>query len=151
MDVRAEIRRLTAAELTIVAAASLLFIDSFLPWYRYCVKVELLGLNECGTSSAWDSALSVLAILVAVALATQIVLMRVARVEMPALGTLTWRQAHLAAATGVLALVVLELIVGESPAQRWIGLYTAVVLAAALLYGALRQRGTPPRPESPGA
>jgi len=143
MDIRTEIRRLTAAELTVVAAAVLLFVDSFLPWFRYCVSIEILGLDKCASTSAWDGALSLLAVLVAAAMAAQILAVRFGGVQMAAPGTLTWGQLQMAAGAVVLGLVVLQLIIGKSPGQRWIGLYAALVLAAALLYGALRQRSTP--------
>jgi hypothetical protein len=72
--------RLSSADRILLVAGALFFIDTFLPWFRLCASAILgtnLGLNVCGSTSAWGypaGFLGVLAALFAIALVAWLVL-----------------------------------------------------------------------------
>lgn len=124
---------LSIGEKIIIIAGTLFFIDGFLPWFDYDV---VGGPNRSGWSGDF-SFLSIIAILAAVVMVAQIVVARFTEVQLPALPQgLTWTRVHLGLAGYVAFAVVIRLIVGESTgpidADMAIGLWIAVVLAAAL-------------------
>jgi drug/metabolite transporter superfamily protein YnfA len=143
------LNRLTLGGRIVAIAGLLLFIDSFLPWFRACAELPAIlgGGKVCGgTHNAWNNALSLIAVLVALAL-VGLVLAELAGTELPALGTITWAQVQLIAGGVVALFVVLQVLIGDSGASRSYGAYLGIVFAAALLYGTfLRSREPSSRP-----
>lgn len=135
------LNRLSTGGRLIVAAGLLLFIDSFLPWFRACVDLGGLlggeGGEVCGDAhTGWSNALSLLGILLAVAMAVVVVL-QASGTALPALGSLSWSQVMLGAGVLSALLIVLQLIVGDSPGERAYGAWIGAVLALLLLAGAV--------------
>ena len=113
----------------IVAAAGLLFIDSFIPWFKW----------EYGPFSATRSAssypLAWLAVLAGVAMAAQVVLTKLTEVDLPEkLGNLSWGKVHMIAGIAVAVLVLLQTLMGDSPADRSFGTFLGIAFAGALAY-----------------
>ena len=131
-------KALGLGEKIILIAGPLLFIDSFLPWYKY----DVAGFGG-PSKSGWGGdggIFSILAVLAALVMAAQITVARFTTVKMPALPQgFTWPKVHLGLA-GIAAVgVVLRFIIGESTAgfdaDRTFGLFIGVVVVAALAVG----------------
>lgn len=123
----------TTGERVIVIAGTLLFFDSFLPWFRTCFS--FFGSTTCPDHGAWSNVFSALAVLIAMVMVAQVVVRHVSTHEMRRPGNLTWGQAHVYAGALTLALVILQLLVGDDPLGRSYGLFAGLVLAGALAYG----------------
>jgi hypothetical protein len=132
-----DLNKLTPSEKIIGAAGILLFIDSFLPWFRFSV------FGASATQSGWSNVFSLLAVLVAVVMVAQIILSKFTAVDLPNLGNLSWGQVHLFAGVGVLALVVLQFLIGDSPYGRAFGIYIGILLSAGLAYGGFMRSREP--------
>ena len=120
-----------------VGAGILLFVDGLLPWFRTCFNG--LGVKSCVTANAWDKPLSLLAMLLTLALVAEVIAVQLAKVTLPDLGSVTWGQVRLGASVAVLALIVLQLLIGIDPLSRYVFLYLGVVLAVALAYGTVQR------------
>ena len=86
--------------------------------------------------SAWqspDAIWSILATLIAVALAASILAVRFGNVRLPDLGSVTWGTAYLAGGAAVAILVFLKLI--SETSNLGFGLFIGIVAAAAIAYG----------------
>jgi hypothetical protein len=151
-----DIGKLSRGERIIGGAGVLLFADSFLPWFRYCLAIGNVGVlsihQPCASRGAWTNTLSVLALLVAIAMVAQIGVHHFSTARMSAPGTMSWGQAHLFAGFAVLALVVLQSLAGYHPYgiswHRAFGIYVGLVCAAGLAYGGMvRSREPEPTPE----
>jgi hypothetical protein len=131
---------------TIVAGTGVVFLlDSFLPWHRACI--EIFNQKTCGSESAWGTPFSLLATLLTVALVAEVVAVQMFEQKLPPVGTFTWAQVRLVVAGAVVALVVLQLLVGDSPLGRSYGMFIGLVLSAGLVYGTLtRNKETEPAP-----
>jgi hypothetical protein len=129
------IGRFTVGETMIVGFGSLLFVDSFLPWFRLCV--EFLGTGSCASASGWSNALSLLAVLVAVAMVAQVIAGRYAPGALSSLGTLRWGTIHLVAGAVSFGLIALQVAVGDDGIPRAYGAYAGLVLGAGLAAGGL--------------
>ena len=129
---------------TIVAGTGVAFlIDSFIPWHRSCF--DLVVTKTCASESAWGTPFSLLATLLVLALVAEVVAVQVFGQTLPAVGSFTWSQIRLVASGVVVALVVLQLLVGDSPLGRSFGLFIGLALAAGLVYGTLvRNKETEP-------
>ena len=130
-------RDLSTGAMITVGAGVLLFVDGLLPWFRTCF--EGLGINSCVSGNAWDKPFSLLAMLLTLALVAEVIAVQLAKVTLPDLGSVTWGQVRLGASVAVLALIVLQLLIGADPLSRYLFLYLGVVLAAALLYGTVQR------------
>jgi hypothetical protein len=130
-----DLGKLTPGERIIGAGGTLLFLDSFFPWFRYCVNVVLF--HRCVNHTGWSNILSTLAVLLAMAMVAQIAITRFTTSTVPTLGDVSWGQAHLFAGFAVLALVILQFLSGDSPLGRSVGLYIGLVLAAGIAYGGM--------------
>jgi hypothetical protein len=120
------IGKFTLGEAMIVGFGSLLFIDSFLPWFRICVS--FLGTASCGSVSGWSNALSLLGILVAVAMVAQVVADKYAPSALPRPGTLSWGKVQLLAGAFSFGLIALQVAVGDDGVPRAFGAYLGLVL-----------------------
>jgi multidrug transporter EmrE-like cation transporter len=123
----------TTGGAVVIGTGVVFLIDSFLPWHRTCIK--FLGNSACGSHNGWQTPFSLLATLLVLALVAEVVAVQVLEQKLPAVGTLTWPQIRLGVAGVALALVLLQLIVGDSGLGRSYGLFLGIVLAAGLLYG----------------
>ncbi len=145
-----KINELSLGEKIIGVTGILLFIDSFLPWFKKDFGVVSYSKN------GWGQFLSLLAILIAIALVVFVALRAFANLNLPEkLGNLGWGQVQLIAAAVSLALIVLQLAIGKSVSgvtiDRSYGIYVGVLLAAGMTYGAFLTTKDPARgPASPG-
>ena len=145
------IGKLSPGERVIGGAGILLFVDSFLPWFRYCLPIRNTAIlrisRPCVNHTAWANGLSALALLIAIAMVVQIAVRHYSSARMGAPGTMTWGQVHLFAGFAVLALVILQFLAGNSPMHRGFGVFVGVVCAAGLAYGGM-VRSREPEPTS---
>lgn len=125
--------KLRTSDKIIVGAGALLLVSSFLPWFRTCIRI--LGVGGCVSHNGWSNVLSLLGVLLGVAMAVLIVLERMGTVKLPDVGNLSWSQLYFFSGIAVAALVVLQLLVGDSPLGRSWGLIVGVVAAAGVAYG----------------
>jgi hypothetical protein len=149
-----KLKELTLGEKVIAASGILLFIDSFLPWFKKDIRT-VLGTGSI-SKNGWGQFLTLLAILIGLAMAVVAVLPKVAEVNFPEkLGNLSWGQVHMIAGIVALALIVLQLAIGKDyhglTIDRSYGLFIGVVFGAGLAYGGfLKSReATAPSPPSP--
>jgi hypothetical protein len=141
-----DIGKLSRGERIIGGAGVLLFVDSFLPWFRFCIGGVVF--RACAHHNGWSNALSALGLLVATAMVVQIGVHHFSSMRLSSPGTISWGQAHLFAGFAVLALVVLQFLAGDSPMHRAFGSYFALVCAAGIAYGGMvRSREPEPTPE----
>jgi len=131
------IGRFTLGEALIVAFGSLLFIDSFLPWFRICFS--FLGTGSCGSVSGWSNALSLLGILVAVAMVAQVVVDKLRPGALPSPGMLSWGRVQLFAGAVSFGLIALQVAVGVDGVPRAFGAYLGLVFVTGLAAGGLRR------------
>jgi hypothetical protein len=142
--------RLTLGGRIVAIAGLLFFIDSFLPWFRRCVDLGAFGGKICGSQSGWDRALSLLATLLVIALVVHVAL-ELAGTQLPPLGSITWAQVQLGVAAVAGLFVLLQFLIGVNGLNRSFGAYLGLLLAAAIVYGAvLRYREPAVRPFQPG-
>jgi hypothetical protein len=144
------LNRLTLGGRIVAISGLLLFIDSLIPWFRFCVDFSVLGAGgtRCASHSGWANALSLIAILLAIALVVQLAL-ELSGTDLPALGNVTWAQVQLAGSGLVLLLVLLQVLVGDDGLSRYVGAYLGLVIAAAMLYGAVLRYREPATPLPP--
>jgi hypothetical protein len=145
------LNRLTLGGRIVAIAGLLLFVDSLLPWFRVCIDLGAFGGNRCASHNGWDNALSLIAVLLAIALVVQVAL-ELAGTRLPALGSVTWAQVQLAAGALVALFVLLQVIVGDSGVPRSYGAWLGLVIAAVLAFGTyLRYQEPATRPIQPGS
>jgi hypothetical protein len=142
-----DLNRLTLGARIIALSGLLLFIDSFIPWFRACVDLGAFGGGKvCGSHNAWNNVLSLLAVLIALAMVV-LVIMEAAGNTLPPVGSLSWGQIYLIAGGVTAVFVILQVIIGDDGVSRSVGAYLGIVLAAALAYGGfLRSREPVNRP-----
>jgi len=142
-----DIGKLSRGERIIGGAGVLLFVDSLLPWFRFCIGGVVF--RACAHHNGWSNALSSLALLIAIAMVVQIGVHHFSTARMSAPGTMSWGQVHLFAGFAVLALVVLQFLAGDSPMHRAFGSYVGLVCAAGMAYGGM-VRSREPEPTAEG-
>jgi len=143
------LNRLTLGGRVVAVAGLLLFIDSFLPWFRVCVSVPIVGYEgRCvTTASGWGNWASRLAVLVTIAMLVQLGL-ELAGTDLRPPGTFTWAQVQLAAAGVVALLVLIQVAAGDgSGTTRSVGAWLGLVFAAGLVYGAVLRSREPTTPQ----
>lgn len=126
-------------EKIILIAAPLFFIVGFLPWFDY----DIAGFDG-PSRSGWSgdfSFFSMIAILLALAMAAVIAIQRFTTIALPALPAgVTWARVYLGASVYIALAVLLRLVLGESAgpfdADMAFGIWLAVLVAAALVVGA---------------
>jgi hypothetical protein len=138
-----KLKELTLGEKIIVAAGVVLLIDSFLPWYK--IDISIFHFSRNGWQAP-NSFLSVVAILLGIAMAAQVLVSRLGTVDMPdRMGSLGWGMVHLIAG-GVAFLFVLIKWLNNTD---WVayGLYIGLISTAALAFGGFtvaKERGDLP-------
>jgi hypothetical protein len=143
------LNRLTLGGRIVAIAGLLLFVDSLLPWFRFCL--DFGAGKACASHNGWNNVLTLLATLLAIALVVEIVL-EVAGRSAPTVGALSWAQVQLGVGAVVALFVLLQVIIGDDGAPRYIGAYIGLVLAAGLVYGTyLRYREPAAQPFRPGS
>jgi hypothetical protein len=142
-----DLNRLTLGGRIIALSGLLLFIDSFLPWFRRCADFSSLGGGKiCASHNAWNNVLSLLGVLIALAMVV-LVIMELAGNTLPAVGALTWGQIMMIAGAVAAFFVILQVLIGDSGVSRSIGAYLGIVFGLALAYGGfLRMRDPVNRP-----
>lgn len=130
-----KLKEMGIGERVVVIAAIVLLIDSFLPWYRYSIKIGDLGMGVSYNGWGYPSGfMSMLAILLGIAMGVQIVLNRLGVVEFPEkLGSMTWGRAHTIAGVIAFLLVLIKLI--SNTDFTAFGIYIGLLSTAALGIG----------------
>ncbi len=130
-----KVNSLSLGEKLVAGGGVLMLIASFLPWYKITLGIE--GIARISVSrNGWESpgALwSLLAILIAVAMAGSIIGQRFGNMRLPNLGSITWGMAYLIGGGLVVVLVLLKLL-NESSYLSF-GFYLGIIAAAALAAG----------------
>jgi uncharacterized protein (DUF486 family) len=140
-----DLKKLTPGEMTIAISGIVLLIFSFFKWYG--VEIKIAGQTIASASkNGWgapDAFFSIVAILIGVVMAAQVIATRLAGVQLPErLGSIGWGLIHLAG--GVIAFVFLLI--------KWLGntdftkfaLYVSVLASLGLAVGGFllaRERG----------
>ena len=116
--------KLTTSDKVIVGSGLLLFICSFLPWF----KLDFLG--ESITANGWDVGFFWAGIpaLLGLAAAGVVLADKLADVDLPDL-PISWGQAFLIAGGVSAVIVVLKLLIGEDIVDRAWGLFLATLAA----------------------
>lgn len=128
-------RQLTTGGKIVAGAGVGFLVDSLLPWHRQCF--ELFNTKTCVSENAWGTPFSLLAALLVLGLVAEVIAVQVLDQKLPAVGSFSWAQIRLAVAGAALALVVLQLLVGDNGLNRSFGLFIGLLLAGGLLYGTL--------------
>ena len=125
-----DLSKLTTSDKVIAGSGLVLFIASFLPWF----KVSIFGVSATG--SGWDVGFfwagipAILGLLSAgIVLGTKLGTMKMPEIPM------STGQAMLIAGGIAAAIVVLKLLIGEDYADRAWGLFVATIAALGLLAG----------------
>jgi hypothetical protein len=129
-------QKLALGEKIILVAAPLLFIDTFLPWYKVSYDLGVLGSGSV-SRSGWQSPgsiWSILAMLMGLVMAGVVVAMRFGNVQMPALPAgVTWARVQLG--LGVAAAVFILLKIVDESSHMSFGFFLGIILVAALCAG----------------
>lgn len=122
--------KLSTSDKVIVGSGLLLFICSFLPWF----KLDFLG--ESISANGWDVGFFWAGIpaLLGLAAAAVVLAKNFADVDLPDL-PIGWGQAFLIAGALSAAIVVLKLLIGEDIVDRAWGLFLATLAALGFAYG----------------
>jgi hypothetical protein len=144
-----DLNRLTLGARIIALSGLLLFIDSFIPWFRSCADLRVIGGGKfCVSDSGWGNALTILAVLVSLAL-VGLIAAELAGVALPPLGGISWGQAQLIGSGVVAFFVLLQFLIGDHHLGRSVGSWLGLVIAAAMVYGGYlrsREAQQPPIP-----
>jgi hypothetical protein len=122
--------KLTTSDKVIAGSGLLLFICSFLPWF----KLDFLG--ESITANGWDVGFFWAGIpaLLGLAAAAAVLANKLADVDLPDL-PVTWGMAFLIAGGISAAIVILKLLIGEDIVDRAWGLFLATLAAIGFAFG----------------
>jgi len=128
------INQLTMGQKVIAGGGILLLIASILPWHHYNFGLGIPGASVTVNRNAWqspDAIWSILAVLIGVIMAA-VIIARVANVNLPELGSITWGQAMLGAGGAVIILVIIKFLAhtGNLGIGFFLGFIAAVALAA---------------------
>jgi len=126
-----DLSKLTKGDRIVVASAILLVLDLLLiPWYSLTV-VGVVTVSLKGVDSP-DSFLGVLALLVALAMAAQVILSRFTEVKIPDIG-IPWARVHFLGGLAVVIMLALKFILHTQFLS--IGSYLAILFGIALAVG----------------
>jgi hypothetical protein len=125
-----DLSKLTTSDKVISGSGLLLFIASFLPWF----KIDFLGSSV--TANGWDVGFFWAGIpgLLGLAAAAAILSSKLGSVKLPDL-PVPWGQAFLIAGGVSAAIVVLKLLIGEDYVDRAWGLFLATIAALGFAAG----------------
>ena len=142
-----KLNTLSLGEKLAAGGGILMFIASFLPWYK--VTVEFLDFKDSFTANGWDAPgaiWSILAVFIGIALVVAILGPKFANLQLPNLGSITWGQAFLGLGGASVVFVVLKLLNESSSISYgfFLGIIAALAMAAGgyLLY--TEEKGTSP-------
>lgn len=145
--------KLNRNEQLVIGGGALLLIASFLPWHSVDTGFGTF------TASGWDEGStpwSILAVLIAAAMAVVAVLDKLTDVQIPdKLGNFTWTQLYFFGGIAVGALILIKLL--DESSFLGYGFYIAVVAGAAVVAGGVmgfmqaQAGGAPSGPGSPPA
>ncbi len=127
-----KLKEMGIGERTVVIAAIVLLVDSFLPWY----SIDLGGYATVSYNgwAAPSGFLSLFAILIGVAMGAQIVLRRLGTVQFPEkLGDMSWGRVHTIAGGIAFLLVLIKWITNTNLTA--FGIYIGLLSTAALGIG----------------
>lgn len=124
------IQAMSNGEKLIAGGGIVMLIASILPWYS--VDFIFGSINRNGWQSP-GAIWSILATLLAVALAAAVIAPKFGNVTLPDLGGVTWGQAFLAGGVAVVILVLIKL-VNESSYMSF-GFYLGIIAAIAIAAG----------------
>ena len=127
-----KLNALSTGEKLIAGGGIVMLIASFLPWYDFDFGLEFVGSI---TRNGWQSPnaiWSILATLIAVAMAAAVLAPKFGNVRLPDMGSVTLGQAFLGAGA-VVAICVLLKLIGESSSMSFgffLGILAAIACAA---------------------
>ena len=126
---------LSLGEKLITGGGAAMLIALFLPWYKVSFDFGLGSGSISANGLEPPGALfSVLAVLVALALAGSILASRFGNMQLPDLGaSMTWGTLYLAGGAATALLVLIKLINESSSIS--LGFYIAIIASAAIAYG----------------
>ncbi|HEY4684442.1 MAG TPA: hypothetical protein VII57_00200 [Dehalococcoidia bacterium] len=130
-----KIMNLSLGEKLVAGGGVLMVIFSFLPWHHFSADIEGI-VSVSFNRSAWqspDALWSMLAVLISVAMAVVVLGPKLANMQLPNLGTVTWGQAMLVGGVAVLILVLLKFI--SETSYLGFGFYLGFIDAVAIAYG----------------
>jgi hypothetical protein len=124
--------KLTTSDKVIAGSGLLLFISSFLPWFKF----DFGGIIGEETANGWDVGFFWAGIpaLLGLAAAAAVLANKLADVDLPDL-PISWGQAFLIAGAISAVIVVLKLLMGEDLVDRAWGLFLATLAALGLAAG----------------
>jgi hypothetical protein len=124
--------KLTTSDKVVAGSGLLLFIASFLPWFKF----DFGGFLGSQTANGWDVGFFWAGIpaLLGLAAAGLVLASKLSDFKLPEL-PIPWGQAFLIAGGVSAAIVVLKLLTGESPLDRAWGLFLATIAALAFAGG----------------
>jgi hypothetical protein len=144
-----DLDKLSLGDRVIAISGILLLIFSFFKWLGIKVSgASVAGHSFVGASdskSAWSFALTLIAVLIGIAMVA-VVLLKLADVKLPTLGSVTWGQVLLAAGAIAFLFVLIKLITGPSgwngfdipsgiDKTRKFGIFAGLVCSAGLAVG----------------
>lgn len=126
-----KLKDMTLGEKIVAGSGVLMLITSFLPWYSVDYGFGTATFNGWEKPSPlW----SVLAVLLGVAMAAQVLLTKLGTVELPEkLGNLGWGQVHMIGGIAAAAFVLIKLI--NESSHLGFGFFLAILCAAGLAFG----------------
>lgn len=122
--------KLSTSDRVIAASGVVLFVASFLPWF----KLDIFG--QTFTANGWDVGFFWAGIpaLLGLAATASILASRLGDVQLPEL-PVGWGQAYFVAGAVSAVIVLLKLVIGEDVVDRAWGLFVAALGAGAFAYG----------------
>ncbi len=123
-----DLSKLTKADKIIFGSGLVFLISMFLDWFSFSLLGQSVGVNGFDVPFQWGW----LPLLIIVGMCTWVGLRTFSTTSLPP----QIPQLYLAGAIAAPALVILKLLIGESPLSRSFGLFVAVLAAAAFGFGA---------------
>jgi hypothetical protein len=127
------LNQLSLGEKLIAGGGVLMLIASFLPWYKVDFGLEGFGSVSRNGWQSPGAIWSMLALIVALAMAAAVLGPKFANMRLPDIGKYTWGQALLAAGVAVVVFIVLKLV--DESSYMSFGFYLGIIAAAALAAG----------------
>jgi hypothetical protein len=123
-----DLTKLTKADKIIFGAGIVFLLSMFLDWFSFSLLGQSVGANGFDVAFQWGW----LPLLIILGMCTWIGLRAFSSTKLPP----QIPQLYLAGAIAAPGLVILKLLIGESPLSRSFGLFVAVLAAAAFGFGA---------------
>ena len=138
-----DLSKLSPAERIIAGCGAALLILSVFPWFGF--GESPFEIRQDG----WDNPLTLLAVVIGVVMAAQVIAARMTKAKMPP--KVKWGQVHLVLGAVAFGLVLLQYILGDEynalglsvDLQRKAGLFLGLIASAGLAYGGFRKSREP--------